>query len=251
MRYFLYFAYNGTAFHGWQRQPNALSVQEVMEKALSTILRTDTSLTAAGRTDAGVHAALMVAHFDTVSPIEDKRRFCERLNSFLPKSIAIYDLRIVKPDAHARFDAISRKYEYRTILHKDPFYNELSVLIPRSLDFAKMNEAASLLLKHTDFASFCKVHTDAKTSICHLTEAKWVQTDGQWIFHIRADRFLRNMVRAIVGTLFDVGNGRTSLSEFEDILRAAHRTAAGMSAPAQGLFLVDVTYPEEIFNSEE
>lgn len=251
MRYFLYFAYNGAGFHGWQRQPNALSVQEVMEDALSVVLRSETSLTAAGRTDAGVHAALMVAHFDTIAPIADKARFCLRLNSLLPATIAVSCLRRVQPSAHARFDAVSRKYEYRTTMQKDPFRYGLTTPLPKNLDFSLMNIAAERLLMQTDFASFCKVHTDVKTTVCHLTEARWLQTDGQWVFHIRADRFLRNMVRAIVGTLFDVGSGRTSLADLENILSAAHRTAAGMSVPAQGLFLVDVAYPDSVFLVED
>lgn len=251
MRYFLYFAYNGAGFHGWQRQPNALSVQEVMENALSVLLRSETSLTAAGRTDTGVHAALMVAHFDSVVPLSGESRFCSRLNSLLPPSIAVFRLRQVHPSAHARFDALSRKYEYRTIAQKDPFLQGLATPLPKNLDFPLMNIAAERLLRQTDFASFCKVHTDVKTTVCHLTEAHWVQTEGQWVFHIRADRFLRNMVRAIVGTLFDVGSGRTSLADLENILSAAHRTAAGMSVPAQGLFLVDVTYPDSVFLEED
>ena len=251
MRYFLYFAYNGTGFHGWQRQPDALSVQEVMEKALSVLLRTATALTAAGRTDAGVHASFMVAHFDTFVPISDKARFCLRMNSLLPETIAVFDLRRVQAAAHARFDAVSRKYEYRTTMQKDPFRYGLTTPLPRNLDFSLMNIAAERLLKQTDFASFCKVHTDVKTTVCHLSEARWIQTGGQWVFHIRADRFLRNMVRAIVGTLFDIGSGRTSLDGFEQILATAHRTAAGMSVPAQGLFLVDVTYPDSVFCVED
>lgn len=251
MRYFLYFAYNGTDFHGWQRQPNAYTVQEAMEDALQLVLRSHTPLTAAGRTDTGVHAQLMVAHFDTVTPIDDYPHFCLRLNSILPPSIAVYRVQQVIPNAHARFDALSRKYEYRTTMLKDPFLAGVTTRIPSNLDFELMNRAAQRLLSQVDFASFCKVHTDVKTTICHLSQAEWIQTDGQWTFHIRADRFLRNMVRAIVGTLIDVGSGRTTLTDFEDILSAAHRTAAGMSAPAQGLFLVDITYPDSIFLSED
>jgi len=158
MRYFLYFAYNGTGFHGWQKQPNAVSVQEVMENALSVVLRSETSLTAAGRTDAGVHAAFMVAHFDTITPISDKLRFCFRMNSILPPAIAVSDLRRVSPSAHARFDAVSRKYEYRTTMQKDPFCYNLTTPLPKNLDFSLMNRAAERLLTQTDFASFCKDH---------------------------------------------------------------------------------------------
>ncbi len=251
MRYFLYFAYNGTHFHGWQRQPNAITVQGVMENALTTVLRHPATLTGAGRTDTGVHAESMVAHFDIITPIENKQQFCNHLNSLLPPAIAVRQLRMVQPSAHARFDALSRKYEYRTTMQKDPFLTELTTRIPCNLDFCAMNIAADRLLLQTDFASFCKLHTDVKTTICHLSQAQWIQSNGQWTFHIRADRFLRNMVRAIVGTLFDIGSGRTSMAQFEEILAAAHRTAAGMSAPAQGLFLTDVTYPDTIFCNED
>ncbi len=251
MRYFLFFAYNGTLFHGWQRQPNAVTVQEAIENALTTLLRHRVTIVGAGRTDTGVHAEFMVAHFDTSNPIGNKQHFCTRLNSLLPPAIAVRQIRTVQPTAHARFDALSRKYEYRTTMLKDPFLAELTTRIPANLDFQAMNLAANRLLQQTDFASFCKLHSDTKTTICHLSQAQWIQSNGQWTFHIRADRFLRNMVRAIVGTLFDVGSGKTSMAQFEEILAAAHRTAAGMSAPAQGLFLTDITYPDSLFCDED
>ncbi len=247
MRYFLYFAYRGTEFHGWQRQPNGISVQEVMEGALTLILRTPTIVVGAGRTDAGVHAQTMIAHFDTQEAIADKVKFIQRMNGVLPESIAVHDLRAVKDDAHARFDAIRRTYEYRVIFQKDPFVGKLLTRLHAPLDFDAMNDAATLLLETDDFGSFCKLHTDVKTTLCKVTRADWRQEGNVYVFTITANRFLRNMVRAVVGTLFEVGRGKMSKQQFADIVAQKHRTAAGMSAPAEGLFLVDVKYPAEIF----
>lgn len=247
MRYFVYFSYLGTGFHGWQRQPNGISVQEVMEKAFGTILREPIGLVAAGRTDAGVHAALMVAHFDTGIPIRQPEQIKSRLNNFLPKSIAIEKIVPVHENAHARFDATGRTYEYRVITEKNPFLEGLATRVHADLDFHKMNEAARILLWTEDFASFCKVHHEAKTTLCNVRKAEWTERDGMWIFTIEANRFLRNMVRAVVGTLFDVGKGKIGTDEFQHIVENRYRTCAGMSTPAEGLYLVNVTYPKEIF----
>lgn len=249
MRYFLYFSYRGTAYHGWQRQPNGISVQQVMEEAMSLILSANISLTAASRTDAGVHAEMMVAHFDIEKPIADTNATINRLNRYLPKDIAIRQLCPVTAEAHARFDATERTYEYRCTFRKDPFMQGLLTPIPVDLDFDQMNTAAQILLRTDDFASFCKLHTDVKTTICDVRKAVWVTDKDGAIFTISADRFLRNMVRAIVGTLFQVGRHQLTISEFESIINKHHRTAAGQSAPADGLFLTDIQYPSSIFPS--
>ncbi len=250
MRYFLYFAYRGTDFHGWQRQPNGVSVQEVLEDALMLILRTPTSVVGAGRTDAGVHAQTMIAHFDAEEAISDKSKFLQRMNGVLPESIAVHDVRAVKDDAHARFDAIWRTYEYRVIFRKDAFMGKLMTRLHAPLDFEAMNDAAKILLETEDFGSFCKLHTDVKTTLCKVTRADWRPlpgVEGAYVFTITANRFLRNMVRAVVGTLFEVGRGKMTKQQFAEIVAQKHRTAAGMSAPAEGLFLVNVEYPEDIF----
>ncbi len=247
MRYFLYFAYRGTEFHGWQRQPNGVSVQEVLEDALTLILRTPTSVVGAGRTDAGVHAQTMIAHFNTEETIGDKSKFLQRMNGVLLESIAVRDVRAVKEDAHARFDAIRRTYEYRVTFQKDPFVGQLLTRLHAPLDFDAMNDVAKILLETDDFGSFCKLHTDVKTTLCKVTRAEWRQEGSTYIFTITANRFLRNMVRAVVGTLFEVGRGKMTKQQFADIVAQKHRTAAGMSAPAEGLFLVDVEYSEDIF----
>lgn len=247
MRYFLYFSYRGTAYHGWQRQPNGISVQQVMEEAMSLIMSEDISLTAAGRTDAGVHATTMVAHFDVRNTIADNTALVCRLNRYLPKDIAISKLVPVTENAHARFDATERTYEYRCTFRKNPFLQGLVTPIPADLDFNLMNEAAQVLLHTGDFASFCKLHTDVKTTICDVRRAEWrVDADGA-VFTITADRFLRNMVRAVVGTLLQVGRHLLTVNDFEAIILRHHRTAAGQSAPADGLFLTDIQYPASLF----
>lgn len=253
MRYFVYFSYCGTAYHGWQNQPHSVSVQEVMEKAFSLLTGQQIAVTAAGRTDAGVHASLMVAHFDMIIPEgrEEQdyvQQLAFRLNGYLPKDIAIHNIVRVRADAHARFDATARTYHYHLTTRKNPFTQGLTTRVFYQLDFDKMNEAAKLLLNTKDFASFQKLHTDVKTTICDVREAYWRQTgESEWVFTITADRFLRNMVRAIVGTLFEVGRGKLTLEQFQDIIDRRHRTAAAESAPADGLYLADVRYPEEIF----
>ena len=242
MRYFVEFAYNGTAFHGSQRQPNGITVQEVMEDAFATILRETVALTFAGRTDAGVHAEQMFAHFDTAQTLPDGLQ--DRLNSLLPNTIAVRRIFPVTDEAHARFSALARTYEYRITTHKDPFKQDLATRVAPGLDFAAMNTAAALLLGKHDFASFCKVHTDVKTTFCHVTRAEWLNEE---VFTITADRFLRNMVRAVVGTLFEVGRQKMTPEEFLGVIESRNRCAAGQSAPAQGLYLTHIRYPESIY----
>lgn len=238
MRYFVEFAYNGSGFHGSQRQPNALTVQEVMEDAFSMVLREPVALTFAGRTDAGVHAEQMFAHLDIPVSVERLVFSAERLNSLLPPSIVIRRIFPVADDMHARFSAVERTYEYRITTTKDPFREHQVARVASGLDFEAMNKAARLLLGTRDFASFCKVHTDVKTTICTVTRAEW----GDNVFTITADRFLRNMVRAVVGTLFEVGRGKMSIDEFQNVIDCRNRCAAGQSAPAEGLFLTKVCY---------
>lgn len=250
MRYFVRFSYNGTDFHGSQVQPNGITVQEVMEQCFTTILRTPVALTFAGRTDAGVHAAEMWAHWDNAQILstEDIRKLLQRLNSLLPASIAVYEIVPVTDDAHARFSATARTYEYRINTQKDPFHTHTVSRVNPGLDYKQMNEAAKLLLGRHDFASFCRVHTDVKTTFCTVTHAEWKEVSPtEAIFTITADRFLRNMVRAVVGTLFEVGRKKITVYDFQQIIDSLNRCAAGQSAPANGLFLTRVEYPHELF----
>jgi len=246
-RYFLYFSYKGTAYHGWQVQPNGISVQEVLIKALSTILRTELELTGAGRTDAGVHAKLMVAHFDLETDLPSNFDLVAKLNSFLPNDIAVFKIVEVQPNAHARFDATARRYEYHVITSKDAFRNELATRLSHQLDFEAMNEAAQTLKEYRDFTSFSKLHTDAMTNNCDISHAGWTKQGDQWVFTIQADRFLRNMVRAIVGTLLEVGRGKMTIDGFRKVIESENRCKAGTSVPAHGLYLVEIKYPESIF----
>lgn len=246
-RYFIYLSYKGTAYHGWQIQPNGISVQELLAKALSTILRVELELVGAGRTDAGVHAKLMVAHFDSTTKLEKLAALSQKLNSVLPRDIAVSKILAVNNGAHARFDAISRKYEYHIVNTKNVFKSEFAARFTHPLDLELMNQAAAILLEYSDFTSFSKLHTDAKTNNCKLHKALWIECDGEWVFTIQADRFLRNMVRAIVGTLLEVGRGKMTMVDFRKVIEAKNRCKAGVSVPAQGLFLVDIQYPEEIF----
>lgn len=246
MRYFIEIAYNGTNYCGWQTQPNAIAVQEVLENTMSTLLRRDIKVVGAGRTDAGVHAKQLFAHFD-FEEIEDLSEAVFRLNSFLSEDISIKNIIPVLPDAHARFSAIEREYEYIISLKKDPFsmgFAYQSYLIP---DIQSMNEAANTLLNYHDFQCFSRSKTDVKTYYCRIRKAIWVRKNDQLIFTISADRFLRNMVRAIVGTLLNVGFGKTTLEEFHDLVKAKNRVNAGASVPAHGLYLTKVSYPREIF----
>lgn len=256
MRYFLRLAYNGERFHGWQSQPNAVSVQQTIEEALTTVMRLPISIVGAGRTDTGVHARRMYAHFDTPEPVADKRRILLALNRLAGKDIAFYDLIEVADNAHARFDAVERTYKYFVTFEKSPFLYPFAWHSPSPLDAVRMNEAASLLLQTKDFTSFAKLHSDVKTNNCDVREAVWtplsecsgngcglsVPKEGL-VFTITADRFLRNMVRAVVGTLVDVGRGKISIEGFQDIIREKDRCSAGTSMPAAGLFLWNVAYP--------
>jgi tRNA pseudouridine38-40 synthase len=247
MRYFIRLGYRGAAYHGWQVQPNDSSVQQVIEESMATLLRVPTPVTGAGRTDAGVNARLMVAHFDTEQPIADVERFIHSLNALLPPDIAVYSIAPVHDEAHARFDATSRTYKYFAVTHKDPFLYPLSWKCPPDLDFDLMNEAAARLLDYTDFTSFSKLHTDVKTNNCRITHAKWERENyDQWVFTITADRFLRNMVRAIVGTLVEVGRHKMTVEEFCQVIERKDRCAAGTSMPGHALFLWDITYPYSI-----
>ena len=243
MRYFLKLAYNGANYHGWQSQPNAVSVQECVEKALTMVLREPITITGAGRTDAGVNAAVMYAHFDVKEALTDKVSLVMRLNSILGKDIAIYDVLPVHSDAHARFDATARTYKYFVHTEKSPFLYSFSWKSTCKLDFDLMNEAAELLKGYTDFTSFSKLHTDVATNNCKITYARWEQEGGQWVFTITADRFLRNMVRAIVGTLVDVGRGKITIEQFCQIIEKKDRCSAGTSMPGNALFLWKVDYP--------
>ena len=248
MRYFIRFAYDGTAFHGSQRQPNGITVQETMEQALAMIFREEIPLTFAGRTDAGVHAREMYTHFDIGCQLPDAGHICFRLNGILPDSIAIFDIYPVTDDAHARFSAVRRTYEYHIVDHKDPFLCTQATRVRPGLNFAAMNEAAQLLIGKQDFASFCRTNTDVKTTICDLTHAEWRELgNGHAVFTIAADRFLRNMVRAVVGTLFEVGRGKMTKEQFAEVIAQHNRCAAGDSAPAEGLFLTHIDYPQELF----
>ena len=242
MRYFIEFAYNGKNYCGWQYQPHSPSVQETLNKTLSTLLHTEIDVVGAGRTDTGVHAKQMFAHFDHEEDLNTDA-LTLRLNSFLPKDIVVYRIIPLHPDAHARFDAISRTYEYHIHTYKDAFVNEGSWYEYHPLDIDKMNEAATMLFEFIDFKCFSKTHTDVKTFNCKVTEAYWQQNGTHLVFTITADRFLRNMVRAIVGTLINVGLGKISIADFSKIIQSRDRSEAGFSVPAHGLYLTKVIYP--------
>lgn len=241
MRYFIQFAYNGTHYHGWQIQPNASSVQETLNKAFSVLLNETISIMGAGRTDTGVHATEMYGHFDTEKTL-DIPVLVHKLNSYLSKDIAIFDIIPVHDDAHCRFDAKKRTYEYHINTVKNPFLEELSWYVTQKLDLNLMNEAAQILLKHTDFQCFSKVNTDVNTFDCTIFEAFWKKENGKLIFTISANRFLRNMVRAIVGTLINIGLKKITLNDFEDIIASKSREKAGFSVPAHGLYLTKIDY---------
>ena len=245
VRYFLEIAYNGSAYFGWQRQPDAISVQEKIEEALSKLVGKDILITGAGRTDTGVHAKQLFAHFDIHESL-DVPHLKYRLNSFLPKDIAIRDLFQVSSEAHARFDAISREYEYHITFVKDPFHPNMAFYTHKRPNVALMNEGARALLNYEDFKCFSRTKTDVKTYHCKVQKAFWEETEDGLVFTIKADRFLRNMVRAIVGTLLDVGYGKINLEMFHQIIESKDRSRAGASAPAHGLFLTKVEYPESI-----
>ena len=243
-RYFIQLSYKGTNYHGWQIQPNAISVQEVVEKTLSTVFRETIVVVGAGRTDTGVHASFFALHFEYSKEIQEPENLVYKLNSLLPNDIAIQKIWLVENDMHARFSAVSRTYKYYISTQKNPFKTETSFKYLLPLDIEKMNDAARILAEYEDFTSFSRLHTDVKTNNCKILWAEWNVKNTQIIFTIKADRFLRNMVRAIVGTLLEVGKGKLSLNDFRKIIEAKDRSAAGASAPAKGLFLVDVEYPE-------
>ena len=242
MRYFIKLAYKGTNYFGWQYQPDAISVQETLNKALSTLLKTNIDILGAGRTDSGVHAKEMFAHFDYETEI-DTQKIVYKLNSFLPKDIAIFDLIKVHDDAHARFDATKRTYEYHIHTKKNAFESDDSWYYSLPLDVEKMNEACKILFEYTDFECFSKTHTDVNTFNCKIFEANWKQNEDKLVFTIAADRFLRNMVRAIVGTMINIGLGKVSLNDFRKIIESKNRSKAGFSVPAHGLYLTKIEYP--------
>lgn len=245
-RYFLEVAYKGTNYHGWQTQINAVSVQGVIEKSLSILLKTPIIIMGSGRTDTGVHASQQFAHFDFEGEL-NQLDFLKKINSLLPKDIAVYSLREMKPDAHARFSATIRSYVYKITTRKTPFEEELSWHYFRELDLQKMNEGAHLLTEQEDFQCFSRVKTDVNHFGCKIKEAYWEQIGQELLFHITSNRFLRGMVRAIVGTLTDVGEGKLSIAQFKAILESKDRNRASSSAPARGLFLCEVKYPQDIF----
>ncbi len=248
MRYFIELAYKGTNFHGWQIQPDAISVQEIIEKAISTKLQENISIMGAGRTDTGVHASFFVAHFETKKKF-DIKQIMYGLNNLVGKDITIYKIYPVDKELHARFDAVSRTYEYKISKIKNPFLRETSAFFNKNLDINLMNEGGQILLDYTDFTSFSKLHTYTKTNNCKITNAYWEEKDELLIFTITADRFLRNMVRAIVGTLLDLGEHKITLDNFKAIIELKDRNKAGKSAPAEGLFLTKIKYPTTQSNS--
>lgn len=243
-RYFIELSYRGTPFHGWQCQPGELTVQGVIEDALAKLTRRTVKITGAGRTDTGVNASMMVAHVDLEDTDPAPEALIRGLNSIAGKDIAVYGMREVAADAHARFDATSRTYHYHAHTVKSPFAYPLSWQAPAHLDFDLMNEAAATLLSVDDFTSFAKLHSDAKTNICDVSRAQWVERGGgRWVFVITADRFLRNMVRAVTGTLVDVGRHKLSLNGFAEVVASRDRCSAGTSMPPHPLFLREITYP--------
>ncbi|MBI5217824.1 MAG: tRNA pseudouridine(38-40) synthase TruA [Bacteroidia bacterium] len=241
-RYFIELAFNGKNYHGWQIQPNAVTVQEVIEKALTTLLNEKIETTGAGRTDAGVHAKHFVAHFDSADSGIENSNLVFHLNSFLPGDIYIKKIYSVPNNAHCRFNAISRTYEYCISTRKDPFYLDFAHYFFHPLDIGLMNESAAILSEYIDFTSFSKLHTDTQTNICKIFHARWTENDGLIVLNIKADRFLRNMVRAIVGTSLDVGTKKISTEDFRKIIESKDRCKAGQSVPPQGLFLMGIEY---------
>ncbi len=244
-RYFMYLAYNGTNYCGWQIQPNGLSIQEVIEKSLATLLRISTPIVGAGRTDAGVHARQMMAHFEAEVP--DIALLTNKLNRILPNDIVIYKIVRVKEDAHARFDATSRLYRYYLTTQKDPFMYPYKYKVHGNIDVEMMNKCSQVLFEYIDFTSFSKLHTDVKTNDCKITCAQWKQEGQDYIFTIQANRFLRNMVRAIVGTLLEAGRGKLDEAGMRRIIEAKDRNVAGFSVPGNALFLEEIDYPDHIF----
>jgi tRNA pseudouridine38-40 synthase len=245
LRYFIELSYNGKAYHGWQNQPNAISVQQVLEEALSVLMQTKIEVVGAGRTDTGVHASQMFAHFDVEFEI-DISTLVYKLNAILPNDIAIHDMFRVKEDAHARFDAISRTYHYKISTSKNVFTNDFAYRFQLPLNVEKMNEACKILLRYKDFQCFSKSNTDVKTYHCNIEKAEWIEDHNGLTFTITADRFLRNMVRAIVGTMINIGLGKIQVKDLITIIGSKNRSEAGYSVPAHGLYLTQITYPESL-----
>ena len=243
MRYFITLSYDGTRYHGWQIQPEGVTVQQLLQDALATLLRQHVTVVGAGRTDAGVHARQMVAHIDVDGEINDVDQLTYKLNRFLPYDISIQNVSLVSDDMHARFSAVRRRYRYFIHTEKDPFKKKYSCELHYELDYELMNVAAAQLKTYSDFGAFCKSHSDVKTTVCTVTKAHWVEYEpNAWYFEIEANRFLRNMVRAVVGTLIEIGRHRMSLSQFDQVVREGRRTGAGESMPANALFLESVEY---------
>jgi tRNA pseudouridine38-40 synthase len=249
-RFFLHLAYSGKNYKGWQIQKNGNSVQSELNNAISTLLRETINIVGCGRTDSGVHAENFYAHFDSAndSLLSHRIEFVKKLNGFLPSDIAIFGILAVRTDANTRFSAISRTYEYRICRYKNPFLEDFSFYMKDELDIEKMNAGARLIMNNTDFTSFSKLHTQVTTNNCKVYHAKWEEKDHLLIFNITADRFLRNMVRAIVGTLLELGRNKMGLNDLKTIIESKNRSKAGISVPAKGLFLVNVKYPDHIFN---
>ena len=250
-RYFIRLAYDGSRYHGWQQQNNALSIEHLVNEALGTVLRQTIKVTGCGRTDAGVHAEEFYAHFDCDSAIENKDSMAYNLNSLLPDDIVIHQIINVKEDAHARFSAVRRTYKYRINTHRTPFGKEYEFFMHRKPDIVLMNQASKILMEYHDFSCFSKSHTQVNNFICRIFEAGWQESGDRLVFTITANRFLRNMVRAIVGTMLDTGLHKITLEEFRQVIENGQRSGAGMSVPAQGLFLTKVEYPEEIFRTDQ
>ncbi|MBK3516838.1 tRNA pseudouridine(38-40) synthase TruA [Carboxylicivirga marina] len=246
-RYFIELAYNGASFHGWQIQPNAISVQEVLNEALNKALRQDVKVVGCGRTDTGVHASYFVAHFDSAVEIENTNKLVHKLNRIVGDGVVVYSAQKVSEESHSRFHAIARTYHYYLRNEKNPFVVDFSYRPFYQFDVDKMNEAARILFEFNDFTSFSRLHTDVKTNNCKVVQAEWKQVGDGVVFVIKADRFLRNMVRAIVGTLLEVGRGKITVEQFKEVIKKKDRGSAGTSVPGKALFLVDVEYPDNVF----
>ena len=247
-RYFIFISFKGTYYHGWQIQPNSVTVQKILDEALCVVLNEKISTIGAGRTDTGVHASFFCAHFDSISPdLLTLGNLIFRLNQYLPVDISVNSIKKVFPDANARYSAVSRTYKYYISRIKDPFLDSSSWYLYGKIEVIEMNKACRIIFNHLDFTSFSRLHSGTKSNICKIYDAGWKESDNRLVFTIKADRFLRNMVRAIVGTMVEIGSGKMDLKEFEEIILAKDRCKAGKSAPAKGLFLVDIEYPEEIF----
>ncbi len=246
-RYFIELAYNGSAYHGWQRQPNAISVQEALEEALTKLLNKSMVISGAGRTDTGVHALQMFAHFDVQQEIDKPNELVFLLNAFLKNDITIKKIHRVKSNAHARFDATNRSYEYHISSVKDPFRFGLYYYLKKKPNVDLMNQATKIILNHKDFKCFSRSNTDVKTFLCNVKIAAWKQEQSSLVFYIQANRFLRNMVRAIVGSLLEIGFEKRKVEDMEDIIKNKDRSQAGFSAPAHGLYLTHIEYPKNIF----